>query len=261
MKAITAFALLALGSQAAEASAETLRFISCPVYRDVDAGKKSGCWLTDDPATGLRYDITQSPNKPDWNFAVLVEGNVAEATAGAPLADPCGGIVLEPVRVSVLEQGCTRAMIPAENYPGRRFILPERNVRPLYAKREAVPQPYATRDFVIPFDFGRDFIVYQLSDYYLDRAVNYALDIQASRVEITGYAATTPSVVSGQRIVETKAIAKSRAERARDWMRMRGVPVDHISISWKGTNIARPSAETDGLAAPSLRRVDIRVIP
>ena len=59
------------------AAAELVRFVACPVYRDTDAGKKSGCWLADDPATGRRYDVSQSPTKPDWNFEVLVEGRVA----------------------------------------------------------------------------------------------------------------------------------------------------------------------------------------
>ena len=60
-----------LAAQAQDAGA-LVRFIACPVYRDADSGKKSGCWLVDDPASGVRYDASLSPYKPDWNFGVLV---------------------------------------------------------------------------------------------------------------------------------------------------------------------------------------------
>src|SRR5690606_26201070 len=101
---------------AAPETSPELRFVTCPVYRNTDAGRKSGCWLADSPEDGLRYDVTRSPTKPDWNRAVLVEGRVS-----AGQADTCGGIVLEPVRVSVLDQACPRAMLPAQGYPGVRF--------------------------------------------------------------------------------------------------------------------------------------------
>ncbi|MCR5872481.1 hypothetical protein LRS12_18315 [Sphingomonas sp. J344] len=76
-------AVLLTGAQDAH---QTVRFIACPVYRDTDNGRKSGCWLASDPATGIRYDVTAAPTKPDWNHAILVEGFVA--TNGG---DPCGG--------------------------------------------------------------------------------------------------------------------------------------------------------------------------
>ena len=63
--------LLTLPAQV-EAQAAELRFITCPVYRDADAGKKSGCWLADNHEDGRRYDVSPSPIKPDWNYAVLV---------------------------------------------------------------------------------------------------------------------------------------------------------------------------------------------
>ena len=84
-----------LGS--AQDASEAVRFVTCPVYRDTDNGRKSGCWLASDPASGIRYDVTAAPTKPDWNHAILVEGFVAKAAG-----DPCGGVVLEPARVSVL---------------------------------------------------------------------------------------------------------------------------------------------------------------
>ncbi len=255
MKA-AALVLLLAATPAAAAPAEQVRFVACPVYRDTDAGRKSGCWLADSPVDGRRYDVSPSPTKPDWNYAVLVEGRPA-----ANQADVCGGVVLDPVRVSILPDHCVRAMLPAEGYPGRRFVLPERNVRPLYEPRPPFPQPYKERTFEIPFEFGRSFMVYQLSDYLIDQAVAYAVAVHARRVEITGWAATTPTVVSGHRLAEPVGLAKARAEAAAQWMTSLGVPADRVVVRWRPG--ARPTEMpgADGLTEPSRRRVDIRITP
>ena len=248
--------LLTLPAQV-EAQAAELRFITCPVYRDADAGKKSGCWLADNHEDGRRYDVSPSPIKPDWNYAVLVEGRVS-----ATQTDVCGGVVLDPVRVSILtDQPCVRAMLPAEGYPGRRFVLPERNVRPLYEARKPFPTPYTERTFEIPFEFGRSFITYQLADYLIDQAVAYAVASHAARVEITGWAATTPADVSGHTIAEPAALARTRAEMAAQWMRGLGVPADKVHVAWRSAAQPIPMPGSDGLAEPSRRRVDIRIVP
>jgi outer membrane protein OmpA-like peptidoglycan-associated protein len=244
---------LATGAQSAT---QELRFVACPIYRDVDAGKKSGCWLADDPATGARYDISVSASKPDWNHAVLVEGRVA-----AEQANPCGGVVLDPARVSILPDACTRAMLPAESFTGRKFALPTRNVRPLYAERKRPERPFQTREFVIPFEQGSDFVTYQLSDYYLDQAANYALDVQPARVEIVGHAATSVQTVSGVALRETSALAKTRAEKVAEWLRLRGVPEAQLKISTQAKTTTSTAEAFDGLVAPSPRRVEVRVIP
>jgi outer membrane protein OmpA-like peptidoglycan-associated protein len=249
--------LLLAAAPAAAAPAAQVRFVACPVYRDTDAGKKSGCWLADSPEDGRRYDITPSPTKPDWNYAVLVEGRPAPDQA-----DVCGGRVLDPARVSILTAiRCTRAMLPAEGYPGRRFVLPERNVRPLYEPRKPFPQPFTRRTFEVPFEFGRSFVVYQLSDYLLDQAVAYALAAHARRVEITGWAATTPEVVSGRTLAEAASVARDRAEVAARWMKSLGVPESRLVVRWRTGAQPIDMRGADGLSAPSRRRVDIRVTP
>ncbi len=250
-----ALALLAVPATAVAQGAE-LRFVTCPIYRDTDAGRKSGCWLADDREDGRRYDVTPSPTKPDWNFAVLVEGRPA-----ADQTDVCGGVVLDPVRVSILPEPCVRAMLPAEGYPGRRFVLPPRNVRPLYEARKPFPRPFTTRTFEIPFEFGRSFITYQLADYLIDQAVAYAVASRAAGVEITGWAATTPTQVSGRRLAEPAALARTRAEVAARWMRDLGVPAARIHLAWRTASRPIVMDGADGLTEPSRRRVDIRVTP
>ncbi len=241
---------------AATAAAQDIAFVTCPIYRDTDAGKKSGCWLAESPESGVRYDITQSANKPDWNHAVLVEGRLGEDQT-----DLCGGVVLAPVRVSVLPEPCVRAMLPAEEFAGRRFVLPPRNVRPLYAARTPAAAPWSTRDFSIPFDFDRDFVVYQNADYLLDQAVSYALDVEAERVEITGLFDDRAREISGTAVQETEEIARLRAERVADWMRLRGVPADRIHLSWRAAASGSDDPAFEGLTEASRRRADIRIVP
>jgi len=237
-----------------QASGEELHFIACPIYRDTDAGRKSGCWLAD--AAAGRYDITRSPTKPDWNRQVLVEGMVSQ---GAP--DTCGGVVLDPVRVSVLPGRCPRMQLPPGAWPGVRFALPVRNIRPLHEPRVKPDRPYMERNFSVPFDFGSAFVVYQLADYYLNQAVLYAYDIQARRIEITGWAATSAYIVSGQPLVESTDLARRRAEVVARWFTMSGFAPEQVEIKVADSDAPAQIEGADGLHAPSRRRVDIRVVP
>ncbi|MGZ8282666.1 MAG: hypothetical protein ACXWUN_06895 [Allosphingosinicella sp.] len=249
------FLLLSAGLLgAASAEAQSVRFIACPVYRDADAGRKSGCWLADESASGVRYDVSRSPTLPDWNFEILVEGEPA-----AVQNNVCGGVVLEPVRVSVLPGHCTRHMLPAEGFPGRRFVLPPRNVRPMSEVRPPFAGTRETKTFHIMFDFNRAFMVYQLSDFLFDQAISYIRAVDPARIVVTGFAATDPATVSGREIAEDPAIAEARATLIRESLLRMGVPAERIELRHR-TDPAVSNAEgADGLAEPSRRRVDILV--
>ncbi len=256
MRRAIAFLIVACTLSAeAQTAGETVRFISCPIYRDVDAGRKSGCWLADERETGRRFDIGGAPTKPDWNREVLVEGRLSSAP------DVCGGVVLEPIRVSVLPGPCTRQMLPAEDFRGRPFVLPERNVRPVSAPRTAPEPPFAERSFYLLYDFNSDFIVYQLDDYLLDQAITYIRGAKPRKIVITGYAATTSATVSGRRINESADIARRRAQSIAEALVRLGVDPKVVETAWKtgAEPIAAPGA--DGLAEASRRRVEIRVTP
>lgn len=239
----------------AAAQQADVRFIACPILRDVDAGRKSGCWLADDPATGVRYDVGSAPTKPDWNHEILVEGHISQKP------DSCGGVVLEPVRVSVLPGACTRHALPAEDFKGRPFVLPDRVVRPMSVSRPAPQPPFTEQTFSLLFDWNRDFLVYQLDDYYIDQAITYIRGVKPKRIVITGYGATTPAIVSGRSLAEDTHIAKRRAEKIADALTRLGVDPTTIETKWKNAADASPAPGADGVAEASRRRVDIRVIP
>jgi hypothetical protein len=232
-------------------TAPIVRFISCPVYRDADSGKKSGCWLADDRATGLRYDVSQSPYKPDWNRAVLVEGRVASGGA-----NPCGGVVLDPVRTSILPDPCPRHMLPAEGFPGRKFVLPVRNIAPVAIVRPVPAGPYSARTFAVFFEFDRAFVTYQYADFMLDNAVTWLAAAKPRRVVVTGFAATLPDEVSGQSLSERPQIARERAEKVAESLR-RMIP--GLSIEIRTGLAAEPvdHPDADGLPSQSRRRVEI----
>jgi outer membrane protein OmpA-like peptidoglycan-associated protein len=250
MKAL--LALLAV-AQAAAPATDPVRFVTCPIYRDTDAGRKSGCWLADDPATGARYDVSRAVSKPDWNDAILVEGRIS---AGAD--NPCGGVVLDPVRTSILsQQHCTRRMLPAEGFPGRRFVLGKRVVKPLSVPRTPPPPPYRDHTFRLFFDFDRDFLIYEYDDYLLDHAITWIRAAKPRAITVTGYAAVSAPDASGQRISESPEIARARATRAAEALVRLGVDPHIITTRW--STDPRPVADpaADGLIEPSKRRVDI----
>ncbi len=231
-----------------------VRFVTCPVYRDADSGKKSGCWLADDRTSGIRYDVSQSPYKPDWNRAVLVEGRLS-GTAG----NPCGGVVLEPVRTSVLPEPCPRHMLPAEGFPGRKYTLPPRNVAPIGVARPTPPGPYAERTFTLFFEFDRDFVVYQYDDYLLDKAATWIDAAKPKKLVVRGFAATTPEMVSGQSLSERPEVAQERADKVAESLR-RLFPA--MLIETETELAAKPvdAPDADGLPGQSQRRVEIRAV-
>lgn len=230
------------------------RFIGCPVYRDTDAGRKSGCWLVDDPATGVRYDVTAGRLKPILGQMILVEGAVSQQ-------DPklCGGVILEPVSVSVLPGNCKPHLIPAEGHPGRRFALPANVMQPSSVPRVLPPPPYEPRTYTILFELNSDFLVYQYSETIIESAVLYTKASKPQRVVISGYAATRPIQVSGQTIREDIAIARARAEMVAEAFRRLGVPAAALKLEWKSD--AGTMQPDDGLTEAARRRVEIRIEP
>jgi outer membrane protein OmpA-like peptidoglycan-associated protein len=227
-------------------------FVACPIYRDTDAGRKSGCWLAEDPATGIRYDVTDGPTKPQVGKLSLFEGIVTQD------ADTCGGVVLRPVRQAVLDEGCPRAIIPAEQYPGRRFVLPAETMKPTWEPRELPPPPYATKEFHIVFDFGNDFHVYQYAELILEKISLYAKASKPKAVIVTGFAATQPIEVSGRSLAEPLTLAKARAQATTEALVRLGIERGLIRIETKGEPKPIADLPTPGLEA-SKRRVTVRI--
>jgi hypothetical protein len=230
-----------------------ISFVTCPVYRDTDAGRKSGCWLAKDLATGVQYDVTAAPLKPILGKEILVEGVVSPADS-----ELCGGVVLQPVYVSVLDTPCPQHLIPAEGFPGRRFVLPARTLQPLADPLPPPPPPYESRNYTIFFELNSDFIVYQHSDFVIEDVVRYALASKPKSIVVTGYADTKGVDVSGRHLQESLDIAKARAAMVVEALTRLAVPKSIIKVEWQDGAVLDPDAMA-GLPQSSRRRATIEL--
>lgn len=235
-------------------------FITCPIYRDTDAGRKSGCWLADDPVSGTRYDVTLGPVKPQVGRMLWVEGILANEPETA-----CGGRVLAPVRVAVLPEPCPRSLLPAEGHPGRPYKSPPEQLRPADEPRTPPAPPYEPRSFSIYFEFGRDFLIYQYAELIIEKIVLYARASQASVVTIDGYAATEPVAVPTpfglRQLREPAALAQARADMVAEALRRLGVPGSTLRITAHHAPDPTPDLEAGQLPEASKRRVLVTVTP
>ena len=118
-------------------------FVSCPIVRDTASVP---CWLSE--YNGELYFLTlqtdvSAPVTPPWlGHRVLVEGTVS--------AEPriCGGIVLKPVHLSVLESDAScNTMLPAEERYNLTFEPPRppgpSGGRLAFANTPSAPRPSA----------------------------------------------------------------------------------------------------------------------
>jgi outer membrane protein OmpA-like peptidoglycan-associated protein len=230
---------------------KAVSFIACPIYRDTNQGRKSGCWVADDHESGTRYDIGGGRAKPQIGHEVLVEGVIANSP------DVCGGAVLVPVHTAVLESRCPAVMLPPENYPGRAFQVSAKSVLPpMDVERPLPPPPYEPQQWVIQFNFQSDFLLYQYSEVILDAAARYIKASGARHVDVTGFAATRAFRVSDRDLSEPGSLAKARAESVAEALRRLGVDPRLMHVSWRED--PKPIAVDDGLEEPSKRRVTIR---
>lgn len=244
--------LPAIGAAAADA-AHSVRFVSCPVYRDTDAGRKSGCWLATDAASGLRYDVSDAPFKPWVGRMMLVEGEVADGP------DLCGGAPLHPVRVAVLEQRCPEVIIPAEGFPSKLSTLPKEAMPPLSVPRVSPTPPFSRQQYDIEFTFGDDRLMYQHVELILEKAMLYAV-ASGAKVALTAYADTAGFDASGQRLREPARLAQARGEMVREALVRLGVPAGRIALKTSGQP-APIAGWPESLALSSKRRVTIVVTP
>jgi outer membrane protein OmpA-like peptidoglycan-associated protein len=253
MKAIAlaiGFAALLPAPAVSIADTDTISFVACPVYRDVDQGIKSGCWLATDPGSGKRFDISHGRSKPQWGREVLVEGRVSTEE------DLCGGTVLKPVRVAVLPERCNKHMLPEEGFQGRKFELPAEVMQQMWVPRPVPQPPYTPREYVIFFDFNSSFPLYQYSELILEKIAIYAKASRPKRIDVTGFAATDEYVVSDQMLIEDAAVGEARARKVALALERLGVPRSIIQVSSQSGAEPLPGGD-EGLAAPSRRRVTI----
>jgi hypothetical protein len=255
-----AFLLAALAAAplgAAEPPAERRNFVACPIVRDTASVL---CWLAE--YDGELYFLTlqtdvSAPVTPPWlGHRVLVEGTVA---AGRERI--CGGVVLEPVVLSVLPEldaACNSAVLPAEDRYNLTFE-PPRPPGPSAGRLAFAgaapppPPPEPPREFALRYDFDGLVVFRHAGD--LTAIFDAAKARNARRVTITGHRGSV-LLSDGTTLTEQASLARRRAEQVAALLRGAGLIDVEYRVEWHD----EPGA-ADGLNDASLRRVTVELDP
>ena len=229
---------------AQESASSTRRsFVACPIVRDT---KTQPCWLAEYEGElyylGQQSGVANDFYPPQLGHEALVEGTVGQGRV-------CGGIPLQPVKVSVMREltpACS-TMLPAEDGIDAPPPIPSpRGPAPSWVK---VVSP---GEVTLYFDFDNDFFSLHVT-VALTNLAKHVVETKASRVEVTGFRAAT-RLSNGQVLSERDAIGSIRARKVADTLAGLGVPVGLITV-----NTMSQAQPADGVNDPWNRRVEVRV--
>jgi hypothetical protein len=252
-----AAALMAGAAAAEDVPAERRNFVACPIVRDTASVP---CWLAE--YDGELYFLTlqtdvSAPVTPPWlGHRVLVEGTVAQGRERI-----CGGIVLEPVVLSVLPEldaACNTPVLPAEDRYNLTFEPPRppgpSAGRLAFAGAAPPPRPAEPqREFALRYDFDGLVVFRHAGD--LTAIFNAAQTLDARRVTITGYRGSV-LLSDGTTLTEQESLARRRAEQVAALLRGAGLTDVDYRVEWRD----EPGA-ADGLDDAALRRVTVELAP
>jgi hypothetical protein len=252
-----ALGLAAATAVATAAEARELAFVSCPIMRDT---RQVPCWLAEYDGElyylGIQTDVSAPFMPPALGHKVLVEG---KANPDRPRI--CGGIVIEPIVLSVLpeiEDSC-RTVLPSEDKYQLPFVAP-RPPGPSSGRlafdgdrpppRNLMPEPpYTVKSFEVKYDF--DGTVTFLSPRHVTPIYNYADKSEAKLIQITGYRAAV-KLSDGTILPENENIAKRRAQEMENLLRGAGLTKAKYEVRWK---------DEPEVGGPEKRRVEVTVHP
>lgn len=242
---------------AAPPPGERISFVSCPVVRDT---RSVPCWLSEYEGNvyylTIQSDVSADVQPPMLGHRVLVEGVISDSPR------ICGGIVLEPVRLSVMPERDANCdtLLPADD----RYTI-DFNPRPPgpsggrlafdpdpAAPREAPPLHQGTQVLELFFDFdkGVSFRHPAVLVEILDRANR----IDAKRMRVTGVRGAH-RLSDGALLAESPDIGRRRAEEVAQLLQGAGVDV-RVDVDW-----VDGEAEADGVDDWRSRRVTVELIP
>ena len=240
-----------------------MNFVGCPVIRD---NAEVPCWLAEYQGElyyiGIQNDITATFHPPQLKHRALVEGMVSKKPR------ICGGIVLEPVNVSVIPEVDTRCnkILPAQGYridnaprgtgPASRGMQAASDPNPPPPAPPPPPPapPFAPRDVAVRFGFDGLYMNFHNFKIVQDTAA-YVRASGARKIRIEGHRGAT-LLSNGRTLVETAGLARQRADKVAEALRGLGVAPASLEVA------ASEVIETpDGVADFERRRVRIVVTP
>lgn len=234
-----------------------ISFVSCPIVRDT---RSVPCWLSEHEGDTyyltIQSDVSATVQPPMLGHQVLVEGVVADAE---PI---CGGIVLEPVRLSVMPErdaNCNTLLPADERYTvdfnprppgpsaGRLAFAPDPTV-PV----EAPPVPEGPQVIELFFDFDKG-VSFRHPAVLVD-VIDTAGQIDARRMRVTGVRGAH-RLSDGTLLRESPGIGRRRAEEVAELLRGAGLDM-RIDVDW-----ADGEPEADGVEDWRSRRVTVDLMP
>jgi hypothetical protein len=243
----------------AEATGALRNFVACPIVRDTSTVP---CWLAEYQGETyfltLQTDVSAPVNPPWLGHKVMVEGRVALGKDRI-----CGGVVLEPVRLSIaaeLDSSCN-TILPVEEKYNLRFEPPRPpgpsagrlafNTLPMPVKPSEIKRE--RKDYRLQYDFNG--LINFKHPFALTPILDYAHAMKASRVEITGYRSGA-LLSDGTALQEQANLAQRRAEQIAELLKDAGLTQPRYEVRWHD---AAPVAngDSDYLA----RRVEITLHP
>lgn len=253
-----ACALLPALLQAAQPDPSIRNFVACPIVRDTASVP---CWLAEHEGElyylTLQADVSAPVNPPWLGHRVLVEGKRSDKPR------ICGGIVLEPVRLSVIAEpdaSCNK-VLPAEDRYNLTFEPPRPpgpsagrlafDTLPMPTKPAAVKRE--PHHISLQYDF--DGLVNFKHPFQLAPALELARAMPAKQVQITGHRAAV-LLSDGTVLQEAEGVARRRAEQVAELLRGAGLTAPRYEVRWDEA-IATPDGTDDHLE----RRVDIVLLP
>lgn len=262
--AVVASVLIAAGGagealadgQPAPKPGERKSFVACPMVRNTYVP----CWLAEHEGElyylGVQGDLNAEFYPPQLGHKALIEGTVSDGPR------ICGGIVLEPVHVSVLPEltpSCN-TILPDEGHaspPYHRTPGPNNSEREERADRgpDLPARPPAEGvTFIVPFEFDVGERLYSRDSRIVTMAARYARDVGASRIKVTGYTGGA-LLSSGELLKERAVIGELRARNIEAMLRHAGISADALEVEW------REAEAPDGIDDHLTRRAEIVVMP
>ena len=211
--------------------------MTCPIVRDTASVP---CWLAE--YDGELYFLTLQTDVSAARHSAVARSSRARRGHGREATRPriCGGVVLEPVVLSVLPEldaACNTTVLPAEERynltfepprppgpSGGRLAFDRRRAAPARGARRAGP-----REFTLRYDF--DTAVMGRHSGVLTQIFDYARKIKARRIEITGHRGAS-LLSDGTTLTERAELAEIRAREVAKLLAGAGIDAAAFEVEW-----------------------------
>jgi hypothetical protein len=223
---------LAATAGAAEPPANHRNFVSCPIVRDTPTVP---CWLAEYHGElyylGIQTDVSAEFHPPLLGHKVLVEGAIKDGPR------ICGGIVLEPIKISPLAEldGTCNTILPAED----QYTVPfaPRPPGPSGGRLAFDGTPGTTRAAPAPLTGPQEFVLYYDFDVLvggrhagvLGRIYDYASSLRNPKIAINCQRGAT-LLSDGTLLTEHDGLPLQRAEEVAKLLRGAGLAAESMRI-------------------------------